>query len=47
MILHECSWFIEFIKQVEEKRLKCEACQAFNLFFAMSLIMSAKQEHEC
>ena len=38
--------FIEFIKQVEEK-IKCEACQAFYLFFATSLINSIIQEHKC
>ena len=26
-ILHECSCFIECIKEVEEKEIKCEACQ--------------------
>ena len=29
------------------KRDKCEACRAFNLFFATSLINSIIQEHEC
>ena len=29
------------------KRIKCEACRAFYLFFAMSLINSIIQEHEC
>ena len=38
---------IEFIKQVGEKRLKCEACRAFYLFFAMSLINAIIQEHRC
>ena len=28
------------------KRDKCEACRAFYLFFATSLIKSIKQEHE-
>ena len=26
---------------------KCEACRAFNRFFATSLINSITQEHEC
>ena len=29
------------------KKIKCEACRAFNLFFATSLINSILQEHEC
>ena len=29
------------------KRDKCEACRAFYLFFATSLINSLIQEHEC
>ena len=29
------------------KRDKCEACRAFYLFFARSLINSMKHEHEC
>ena len=29
------------------KSEKCEACRAFYLFFATSLINSIKQEHEC
>ena len=29
------------------KRDKCEACRAFYLFFATSLINSIIQEHEC
>ena len=28
------------------KRIKCEACRAFNLFLAKSLINSIIQEHE-
>ena len=31
-ILHECSCFIDFIKRVEEKEIKCEACRAFISF---------------
>ena len=38
--------FIELIKRVGEE-IKCEACQAFNLFFATCLINSIIQEHEC
>ena len=30
-----------------EKRDKCEACRAFYLFFATSLINSIIQEHDC
>ena len=29
------------------KEIKCEACRAFYLFYATSLINSIKQEHEC
>ena len=29
------------------KEIKCEACRAFYLFFATSLINSITQEHEC
>ena len=29
------------------KEIKCEACRAFYLFFATSLINSIKQAHEC
>ena len=29
------------------KEIKREACRAFYLFFATSLINSVKQEHEC
>ena len=39
-ILHECSCFIEFIKRVGKKEIKCEACRA------TSLINSIIQEHE-
>ena len=31
----------------ELKEIKCEACRAFYLFFATSLINSIIQEHEC
>ena len=27
--------------------IKCEACQAFYLFFATSLLKAIVQEHEC
>ena len=30
-----------------EKVIKCEACRAFYLFFATSLINSITHEHEC
>ena len=29
------------------KEIKCEACRAFYLFFATSLINAIIQEHEC
>ena len=29
------------------KEIKCEACQAFYLFFVTSFINSIIQEHEC
>ena len=32
---------------LNELGIKCEACQAFYLFFATSLINSIIQEHEC
>ena len=35
-ILHECSCFIEFIKRVGGKEIKCKACRAFYRFFASS-----------
>ena len=35
--------FVEFIKQVGGKEIKCEACRAFYLFFATSLINSIIQ----
>ena len=38
-ILHECSCFIEFIKRVEKKEIKCEASRAFHLSLAMRLII--------
>ena len=40
-------FFIESIKRVGGKEIKCEACRAFYLFFAASLINSIIQEHEC
>ena len=40
-ILHECSCFIEFIKQVGKRdTVKWEACRAFYLFFATSSILA-------
>ena len=44
--LCECSCFNEFIKLVGEE-IKCEACRAFYLFFATSLINSIMREHSC
>ena len=35
------------IKQVGGKEIKCKACRAFYLFFAMSLMNSIIQEHYC
>ena len=29
------------------KKIRCKACRAFYFFFAMSLINSILQEHEC
>ena len=37
-LLNELNW---------GKEIKCEACLAFYLFFATSLINSIIQEHEC
>ena len=39
--------FIEFIKRVGKKKIKCEACRGFYLSFATSLINSIIQAHEC
>ena len=39
--------FIEFIKRVGGKEIKCEACRAFYLFIATSFINSIIQEREC
>ena len=33
------------LNELGEKKVKCEACRAFYLFFATSLINSLKQEH--
>ena len=33
--------------RLAEKEIKCEACGAFYLFFAKSLVKSIIQEHEC
>ena len=37
-MLPECSWIIEFIKQVLEKRLNVSICWEFNRFFTMSFL---------
>ena len=38
LLIYQTSW---------RKEIKCEACRAFYLFFATSLINSIIQEHEC
>ena len=38
-IFHECSCFIEFIKRVLGKVIKCEACHAFYHFLTTSLML--------
>ena len=37
---------LNLLNELGEK-VKCEACRAFYLFFATSLINSKIQEHEC
>ena len=37
----------DFIKKSWGKEIKCEACRAFYLFFATSLINKIIQVHEC
>ena len=44
---YECSCFIQFIKQIGEKKIKCEACKAFiafckNLMFDSFYCMTLK-----
>ena len=38
---------LNLFNEFEEKDIKYEACRSFYLFFAMSLINSIMQEHEC
>ena len=38
---------LNLLKTSWEKEIKCEACRAFYLFFASSLMNSIIQEHEC
>ena len=38
---------MEFIERIEEHNIKCEACGAFYLYSATSLINSTIPEHEC
>ena len=45
--IEDLTCFIEFIKRVGEKEIKCEACGAHYRFFATSLISSIIQEYEC
>ena len=37
----------ELGKRDKMREIKCEACRAFYLFFATSLINSIIQEHKC
>ena len=37
---------LNLLNELEKKKVKCEACRAFYLFFAMSLINSIIQEHK-
>ena len=37
---------LNLLNELGGKEIKCEACQAFYLFFATSLINSIKQEQE-
>ena len=38
---------LNLLNEMWGKEIKCEACRAFYLFFATSLINSIIQEHEC
>ena len=38
---------LSLLNELGKKKIKCEACQAFHLIFATSLINSIIQEHEC
>ena len=38
---------LNLLNELGKKGIKCEACRAFYLFFATSLINSIIQEHEC
>ena len=38
---------LNLLNELGKKEIKCEACRAFYLFFATSLINSIIQEHEC
>ena len=38
---------LNIFNKLGEKKIKCEACQAFYLFFPTSLINSIIQDHEC
>ena len=38
---------LNLLNKFGKKEIKCEACQAFYLFFSSSLINSIIQEHEC
>ena len=38
---------LNLLNELGKRDIKCEACRAFYLFFATSLINSIIQEHEC
>ena len=38
---------LNLLNEFGKREIKCEACRAFYLFFATSLIFSIIQEHEC
>ena len=38
---------LNLLNELRERDIKCEACRAFYLFFATSLIILIIQEHDC
>ena len=58
-IIRSLNWFVHSLEDLnmsahvllnllnELKEIKCEACGTFYSFFAMHLITSVVQEHEC
>ena len=46
-LLHECSYFVKFMKRVWVKRLNARLAEHYISFFATSLLNSIIQENEC